>query len=403
MVAPPALEELLAGAGENAALAQALEAIPPAELPARLKTLARARGAEALPLLARLLGERTAWAEAAAEALGVIPSEEAARALQTLDASAPKAVRTAVRRALYRLRQAGIQVELPAPARRAPARPVPVRAWGSAFDGTGTRGLWLALRGPSGEWLLLSFLLSDEVGILDFQGGPVARKRLDSQVQALLEGGPLPWVELPPAVALGLVAEALGRHAETGAPPPGEFAPWLLALDLPEAPPRPWVYELLDPEAAAADPGLLERSGELFDARELGGWFLDPGRVQAEAVELLQLKESRLVVPDQVKAERQAAVVDKVIEAEFTPEARRRFGRRLEEQAAVLARLGREPEARIALAVALALADPEREPRRNPWVRRFVERGLEVAGEVSLGRASAEEASRRPRPPAAEP
>lgn len=401
MVAPLALEDLLAGTDE-AGLAPSLEAIPPAELPARLKALARRHGAEALPLLARLLHDRTEWALAAAEALGTIPSEEAARALQTLAPDGPKALRTAARRALYRLRQAGIRLETPAPRRRAPARPTPVRAWVSALDGTGCRGLWLALQGSFGEWLLLSFVLSDEAGILDFQGGPIARKRLDAEVERL-ESSPLPWVDLPPAAGLGLVAEALARHAANGAPPPGEFARWLLALDLPEAPPPPLVYDLLDREAIAGDPGLLDHSAELLEARELAGWFLDPGSVQAEAVELLEAKESRLVVSDQVKAERQAAIVDKVIEAQFGPEARRRWARRLEEEAAVLARLGREPEARWALAVALALADPEREPRRIPWVRRLVERGLEIAGEVSLGRVSAEEVSRRPRPPSPAP
>lgn len=401
MVAPPALEDLLAGSDE-AALTRAIEAIPPAQLPDRLKALARARGAEALPLLGRLFRDRAAWAQAAAEALGAIPTEEAARTLLGLDQAAPKTVKDAARRALYRLRQAGIEIEPSAPRRRAPARPVPLRAWASAVDGTGSRGLWLALRGAQGEWLLLSFVLSDEAGILDFQGGPVARRRLDAEARQL-EASPLPWIEIPPATALGLAAEALGRHAVTGAPPPGEVASWLPALDLPEALPRPLVYELLDREAVLGDPGLLERSADLFETRELAGWFLDPEALQAEAVELLQAKESRLVVPDQVKAEREAAVVDKVIEAQFTPEACQRWSRRLEEEAAVLAQLGREPEARMALAVALALADPAREPRWIPWVRRLVERGLQVAGEVSLGRASAQEVSRRPRPPAPGP
>src|SRR5213079_2433356 len=46
--------------------------------------------------------------------------------------------------------------------------------------------------------------------------------------------------------------------------------------------------------------------------------------VQADAVELLAARASRLVVSDQVKAEREDAIVGRVIERELGPEARRR-------------------------------------------------------------------------------
>src|SRR5439155_1196568 len=65
------------------------------------------------------------------------------------------------------------------------------------------------------------------------------------------------------------------------------------------------------------------------------GWFLDPEAVQADAVDLLAARESRLVVSDQTKAEREDAIVGRVISRELGPEARRRWARRLAEMALV--------------------------------------------------------------------
>jgi hypothetical protein len=172
-------------------------------------------------------------------------------------------------------------------------------------------------------------------------------------------------------------------------------------LPLPDPPPAPPIYDRIAPSAVAADAALAERSTELLTLAELAGWFLDPGSVHAEALELLQAKESRLVVSDQVKEERRQALIDRVIEAHFGPEARRLWQRRLEEEAWVLLETGRPVEARLAVAAAVALSDAERLARRIPFVRALVAKSLEVAGEVALGRVSAEEVSRVPRPPRA--
>src|SRR5206468_3469903 len=73
----------------------------------------------------------------------------------------------------------------------------------------------------------------------------------------------------------------------------------------------------------------------LAELPETAGWFLDPEAVQADAVDLLAARESRLVVSDQTKAEREDAIVGRVIARELGPEARRRWARRLAEMALV--------------------------------------------------------------------
>ena len=72
-----------------------------------------------------------------------------------------------------------------------------------------------------------------------------------------------------------------------------------------------------------------------------------PEELQSDAVALLQTRESRLVVSDQIKAEREAAIIDAAVERELTPEARGRWARRLEEMALILAATDRAEQADV--------------------------------------------------------
>jgi hypothetical protein len=390
-----ALDALVGGEPADEAVEAALATIPAGELETALRWLARQHGAAALPILRRCLTGRPERAVAAAHALGTLSLPEAADALEVAETRAtPKAVRTAARRALYRLRQAGVT--------RPAAAPIPViprlelgEAWVSAVDGTGGRGLWLTLTGPYGERTLLAAILSDEQGLLDFSSGAIAKKRVEERLRALRAESPLPWVAVPAPWAWATLVGAATRTREAGGTVPAVLGAWLERLGTPAAEPAPIHARL--PAMATEDPALLARSASLLALPELAGWFLDPASVASESLEWLQARESRLVVTEQIKAERLAALVDRIIETRFDAPTRRRWRGRLEEQAYVLLALGRTTEAAMALAVAHALAADEAILRRVPFLRALVERSLEVAGEVATGRLSAETASRAPR------
>jgi hypothetical protein len=395
-----ALEALVGSEPADEAVEAALATIPAGELEAAFRWFARQHGAAALPILGRCLTGRPERAVAAAQALGTLPLPEAADALEAAETrAATKDVRTAARRALYRLRQAGVDRRAPAPPPATPRIGLG-EAWVSAVDGTGGRGLWLTLTGPYGERTLLAAMLSDETGLVDFSSGAIPKKRVEERLRALRAESPLPWVAAPASWAWVTLVAAADRARAMGGAVPAELDRWIERLGTPMAEPAPIHTRL--PAMAAEDPTLLERSAALLALPELAGWFLDPTSVSSESVEWLQARESRLVVSDQIKAERLAALVDRIIETRFDAPARRLWQGRLEEQAYVLLELGRATEAAIAVAVARALANGADALRRIPFLRALVQRSLEIAGEVATGRLSAEAASRAPRVQAAQ-
>jgi hypothetical protein len=338
-----------------------LAALPPATLEETLWAFARDHGAGALGLLSALADHTT------------------------------RTLRRPARRVIYRLAQRGVTAP-PAPAPRplvARGGDRPIRAWLSGIDGRGSRASWILFEGAFGTLRLCSLILNDEIGILDAAGGDITRKRLERELGELAASQKLPWVETDPERAAGLVAEALAHHRDAATAPPAAFERWRSLFE--------GVRAAGPPTLPPADPALVERSATLLDLPELTGWFLEPEHVQADAVEMLQARESRLVVSDQIKAERQEALITRIVERELTPEARARWTRRLSEMALVFSAVGREEHAALTRAAAAALADETLDAYRHPLARGLAARALEVAGEVALGRLPAAEATRQPK------
>ncbi|HLC42977.1 MAG TPA: hypothetical protein VJO34_15300 [Methylomirabilota bacterium] len=375
-----------------------LATVPPEILAAALKRLARARPDETFLLCESLLesGNPTLLITTI-ELLGAIPQERALNLLAPFASSTDQdgRLRSAARRSLYRLSQAGISLK----STSAPSRPFFARAeerlargWTSGVDGTGSRALWVLFEDGRGGLLLLELLINDQVGILECAGEGISKKQLAQQLQAIKTSQKLLWAECPPERAVMAVREALAVHDAAKTAPPDNFARW-----------RPLFTkagvkrEDVKSEEQEKDPTLLDHSAELLEIPELTGWFVDPEDVQSEGIELLQARESRLVVNDQIKAEREASIVDRVIERIFTDRIREVWAKRLHVMAWLFNETGRGRQGAIASATADALTDSGKFPRHIPFVRTLIQRGLDLATEVTLGRAKREEVSRAPR------
>jgi hypothetical protein len=354
------LDEALAGADLTPAAVAILAAAPSETLDAALRAFADAHLAAALPVLVGLSD------------------------------TAPGGVKRAAKRALYRLSQRGLT-----PPPRPTPRPVvergeerAVRAWISAIDGSGSRAMWLLFDGAFGGLELCSLIVNDVAGVLEVAGGGITKKRLATELAGLRAAQKLPWVETAPARVVGAVAEALVLHRALGTSPPTGFTRWQRHFET-ETPPAPPVPPS-DP-----DPALVERGAEVLDAPEMAGWFIEPANVQAEAVELMQTQESRLVVSDQVKGEREQALVTRVVERELGAEARALWARRLMESAGVFDATDRRDHGAIARAAAGALVR-DSDVTHQPFARALARRALEVASEVATGRLSLAAATRKP-------
>jgi hypothetical protein len=283
----------------------------------------------------------------------------------------------------------------------------------SGIDGSGARAAWVLFDDGFHGLALCSVLVSDTAGVLDAAGGEITKKRLEAELAKLRASQKLPWVELPPEYVITRIADADALHARLGTKPPSGFSRWEKLLTSTgagtraSATPLPAATGALgesfgaptDARSTQPDPSLVEQSARLFELPELRGWFLEPERVQADAVQLLEARSSRLVVSEHVKAERERAIVNGALDREMTPEARARWSLRLVEMALIFDLTGRPDDAALVRATARALVDPGQQPARIAFARGLAERALEIAAEVASGRLRAEDWSRTGREP----
>jgi hypothetical protein len=320
------------------------------------------------------------------EALSTMATPEAAALVTQIAAKTDaKDVQKAARRALYRLKTMGVDIETGRPQEprksvlEVPKLPV-VTALTSQIDFDGNRALYLARRRPFSGLVFVSLIISDQRGVLDCNAFPVTKKDLSRLVADIRADDRLTHVELPPAYAQQLVEEGYQRNLSTGTPPPQDFQGLRDLIGMPEA---RWeqgpIYQLISPEEIRGQPTWLALSGHLLEVKEFQGWHLPPEAVQQYREEVKRQADSPIIVSPALQQERIEAVQKRTLREIFDPDTYPRYRSRLEEMAYLLWQTKRPDEAKRAFASALALQGEGVDPAEHPFLRALFIRSVEMA------------------------
>jgi len=290
-------------------------------------------------------------------ALAVIEAAVAVRRpgpVELLAGSQDREVAKAARRALYRLRSAGVAMTERARSAQAPTPvPAPVAealgGFASLPDGTGQRAVLLG-RPVRGGVEVVEALVSDELGLLSLSRAEMSRSAWRKLARSPEMERLLP---LTPEEGRALLAEAVRCNlaTRTGFPPDSDVALRHLGIEAArsELPPLP------PPEEA--DAALALESGGLHREPELAAWLPPEAELKRFALRVDELRTSPLALSAEQQADALRDRIRSQAEEFFDASRRRLYARRLWAVAPALARRGEERAAGVARATARRLFD----------------------------------------------
>lgn len=280
-----------------------------------------------------------------------------AAAVQAVAELGKGSARKSARRGLNVLKARGVAIpEAPRSGRLAAADQAPTdlmrQAWLLPPDSSGTEGLVLAERQPSGSYQACFVFFRHNQNILRVQSGSLGLSKIkESMLQSLGSAGYAP-VSVPWAWAQYRVADRRAWHQRNGVPEPlGMMGTEKLILNAPAAPTHPFDEEGLALGDEDADK-LARDSAVLHQWPEFRSWL--PGE---RAIQELLLHLGRRLGPeppsskeelDPIVREQVAAATDRY----FTPERRAVLANRMKDSGlSVLARLGEHAALQVAAVI----------------------------------------------------
>ncbi|MGD0672582.1 MAG: hypothetical protein ABSB13_10920 [Candidatus Binatus sp.] len=298
---------------------------------------------------------------AIARALGKIADAGAAAMLTEMEAGAAGELRREVRRALYKLKQHGIDTPASAAGTADAAGTIhgnaPEKsektAMLSPIDSEGARIVWIVKPRVQGGVIRMWALISEREGLVGAQNTALSRRELKSEREALERRAQVKLVDADWRVADFIACEAWRNTPESRRGHVGNFL--TLRAELIASPPP---TELLHPvyaeltAEAAGEPSL-----ELLKEPELLEWRIPDATLKPYVEEIARAGESVIVLNPMHKQERVNAVLDRATAELLAGDNGRAVRRRLEDIAYYMARAGRRTEAGWAAAAAARLRD----------------------------------------------
>jgi hypothetical protein len=325
----------------------------------------------AFATLRALRGTPGATDAAIARALGKIESADSAATLAEMEIGSSGGARREIRRALFRLRQHGIEPARAATeAASAPAVPSAdsgMSALLSPVDADGVSVVWLVKPRSGGGIRRLAGFVSESAGLLGASLTTVSRKELRAERAALEQRAGVKLIEIDGKLGDYILCDAYRHTSEANRVHIGDFFASRAELTA-SAPPTDLAHPIYDEFAAEA---AGEPSVELLREPEIGGWRLSAAQVKPFADEVTEAEQSVLVVSRVQQDERINTVVERALGELLAGDNARRLRRHLEDSGIYFARTGKRTQAGWAAAAAAKIRDAV-ELRRIPFFVNFM-------------------------------
>ncbi len=311
---------------------------------------------ERVAQLRELRGKADASDLAIAKALGEINDPGAGDLLVEMESNASGALRREIRRAIYRLRQHGIEVREPEAEHKAPpASPAEagLTALMSPIDPEGAQIVWMIRARPRGGLVRLWGLVSETQGLAGVQNHALNRRELKTQQEELEQQAGVKLIDIDPRLADFILCDAYRRTPESGRLNVGSF--YALRTEVTGAPlptqlSHP-IYSEFAKEAAE------EPSIDLLKEPEVQAFRIPLKELEPYLNEVNRAQESVLVVSRSSQEDRIMGAVEKAIGELLSGARAERLRRRLEDTGLYLAKTGRRQQAGWAAAAAAKIRD----------------------------------------------
>ncbi|MGH7864975.1 MAG: hypothetical protein ACREQB_08295 [Candidatus Binataceae bacterium] len=338
--------------------------------------------ADAVAQLRELRGKSAAPDSAVARALGAIAHEDSAVLLAELEDGATGALRREVRRALFRLRQRGIEP----PPRAAPSSPARaphaddtgLGAYLTTVDPDGARIAWIVKPRPQGGFARLWGLVSDAEGLVRAGSQFVSRREFRAEREEIERRSGAKFIEADWRLADFILCEAYRATADSARGRVGGFLAARSEL-IASSPPT----ELVHPVYAELNAAVAEEpAANLMNEPEIAAWRLPEPLVKPYADEINRAGQSVIVVSPVQQQERVNMVIERALGEILSGDTGVHVRRRFEDIAYYLLKTGRRPAAALAASAARMIRDGL-DLKRNAFFQAFVrsQLGARVAQE----------------------
>jgi len=341
-------------------------------------------GEEIFPILSSLLKEQPEAAERIIGDLADVPHETTTQILQRMvEEIHDKKTRKTVRRVLYRLKSKGVPLGEVHPDRGhsilRPSQAEPPQGYATAIDPIGQRLLVLVVAHAGRGYTLLHGVLSDTEGLVNFLGAEMSRKEVRAFLDHLSKESPFPMVEMEASYIAFLFSQTYQRILERKKTPPQDYLHFKGEIErLKKHYEQPLIYAFLSLSEVTEDDRWLKKGEDLLKEEPFVTWNIEEGLLQPYADTLVEAQGSKLFLNQGQKEARFQEVYLKALSEIFPEERRTLYGRRLEETAYILYRLGKEERAKIALATAADLRKPPNPFQPNPFLFQLVMRSIQA-------------------------